>query len=424
LIVGILLVLFFALTITAGDIEREPILYSKSTPHNIISRLQERLASGKTRFRYDPDFGYLKDLLKELNIPISSQLFVFSKTSLQRVRISPKTPRAVYFNDDVYVGFCLHGVVLEISVADPKLGTVFYTLDQEQDEKPVITRQTESCLVCHASSHNYGLPGHLIRSVHTDRTGEPMLASGSYRTDQTSPYAERWGGWYVTGNDGHQDHLGNQIFKRRRDNEEGVHGPHHNVTDLSSYFTTGLYLSPHSDLIAHLVLQHQTTMHNRITRASYETRDALYYQDDLNKALGEKPGTQFDSTKSRIKSVGDDLLKYLLFSGEAPLTEPVEGTSSFAKEFSARGPRDAQGRSLRDFDLKTHLFRYPCSYLIYSESFDKLPPGVSDYVMRRLFDILTGKDGDKSFAHLTAQDRKNILEIVRATKQNLPAYWK
>src|SRR5262245_21521091 len=157
-----------ALASAADDIERDPINYSHATPANVVTDLQQRLACGKSKLTYDHEHGYLKSLLKELNIPLSSQVLVFSKTSLQRSRISPKTPRAVYFNDDVYVGFCLRGSVMEVSAADPALGTVFYTLDQEQEDKPVFTRQTESCLVCHGSSHNHGLPGHLVRSTFPD----------------------------------------------------------------------------------------------------------------------------------------------------------------------------------------------------------------------------------------------------------------
>src|SRR5439155_19144427 len=96
----------------------------------------------------------------------------------------------------------------------------------------------------------------------------------------------------------------------------------------------------------------------------------------------------------------------------------------FVAEFAARGPKDSQGRSLRDFDLKTRLFKYPCSYLIYSASFDQLPDVVRDYLHRRLFDILSGKDTSKDFAHLSAGDRKAILEILPDTKAGLPEYWK
>ncbi len=420
-----ILVLLAALilgSVQADDIERAPVHYSKAAPNNIITRLQERLGNGKSTIRYDDDTGYLQGVLKELKIPLSSQVLVFSKTSLQRSRISPKTPRALYFNDDTYIGFCLHGTVLEVSTADPTLGTVFYTVDQERSARPVITRQTDSCLVCHASSYNHGLPGHLVRSVFPDRTGEPLLASGSYRTDQTSPFSERWGGWYVTGTHGKQEHMGNRIYHKR--NEASEDQPSQNVTDLSQHFTAGLYPTPHSDLIALLVLEHQTGMHNRITRAALETRMALHYQEDLNQALKEKPGTIFESTSRRIQGLADELLKYLLFCGETKLTDPVAGTSPFTQEFSRRGPLDKQGRSLRQFDLKTRLFRYSCSYLIYSEAFDTLPDAVRSLVLKQLFAVLKGDDQLASYAHLSRADRQAILEILRDTKPNLPAYWR
>jgi hypothetical protein len=411
--------------VQGGDIEREPVKYSDATPANAVTSLQERLARGKARLEYDPDSGYLKSMLRELNVPVHSQVLVFSKTSLQRSRISPKTPRAVYFNDEVYLGYCLRGNVMEISVADPALGTVFYTLDQEEADKPVFTRQTESCLVCHGSSHNHGLPGHLVRSVHPDRSGEPILASGSYRTDQASPFQERWGGWYVTGRHGSQTHMGNRIYQGRRGSDEAPAAlPSQNVTDLAQHFTTGLHLSPHSDIVALMVLEHQAGMHNRIARATLETRMAQYYQEELNKSLHEKPGTVFDSTRSRIKSVGDELVKYLLFAGEARLSAPVSGTSGFAEAFSTRGPADAQGRSLRQLDLTTRLFKYPCSYLIYSPCFDQMPSAVKEYVLRKLFDVLSDKDPDKAYAHLSKADRTAIREILLATKPNLPTYWR
>lgn len=410
-------------SLLADDIERDPISYSKATPNNSITQCQERISNGKTRIRYDDDTGYLKSVLNELKIPLSSQVLVFSKTSLQRSRITPKTPRAIYFNDDTYVGYCLHGNVLEVSTADSTLGTVFYTVEQERQSKPIITRQTDSCLICHASSYNHGLPGHLVRSVYPDRTGEPLLASGSYRTEQTSPFSERWGGWYVTGTHGKQEHLGNRFYLKRNEAVDNSL-PTQNITDLSKHFTVGLYPSPHSDLVALMVLEHQTVMHNRITRATLETRQALHYQEDMNKSFNEKPGTVFDSTKRRIQNVSDELVKYLLFSGETTLTDPVSGSSAFAQEFSQRGPFDKQGRSLRQFDLKTRLFRYPCSYLIYTKAFDAMPAAVLEVVLQKLYDVLTVKDQSAAYAHLSPAERQAILEILRDTKPNLPDYWR
>jgi hypothetical protein len=407
------------------DLNRPPIEYAKAPTDNAVTRLQEDLAAGKAKLKFGDEHGYLKSVLAALDIPESSQVLVFSKTSLQRERITPRTPRAIYFNDDVYVGFCLRGDVLEVSAADPSLGTVFYTLDQEPVERPRFTRQTESCTICHASTLTRGMPGHLVRSVTVDSGGYPFLSAGSFRTDHTSPFSERWGGWYVTGTHGKMTHRGNSVAPNKKAADEGFDNPAgQNVTDLKRLFTAGMYPTPHSDVVALMVLEHQTEMHNRIARATLDVRGALHYNAELNKSFGEPPTHRFDSTNSRIKSAADGVLKGLLFCEEAKLTDRVEGTSGFAKEFAARGPNDAKGRSLRNFDLTTRLFSYPCSYLIYSKAFDRMPAEVRDLVLKRLHDVLTGKDDDKAFAHLTADDRKAILEILRDTKPNLPDYWR
>lgn len=408
----------------AADLDREPINYSKSKGDNAVTRLQERLRTGQAKLTFEEDRGYARSLLKELNVPVSSQVLVFSKTSLQRDRICPKTPRALYFNDDVYVGFCLRGDVMELSAVDAQLGTVFYTLDQEPADKPKFTRHTDACLICHSSSVSRGLPGHVIRSVYPDPEGIPYLSAGAHRTDQTSPLKERWGGWYVTGTHGEQTHMGNWILSKRQDADAGLDAHGQNVDTLRDRFTTSFYLSPHSDIVALMTLEHQTEMHNRLAFATLETRMALHYQEELIKALSEKPDMQFDSTKSRIRGAGDLVVKYLLFCEEAKLTDRVKGTSGFSKEFAERGPFDSKGRSLRQFDLKTRLFKYPCSYLIYGEAFNKMPAEVKQHVMQKLFDVLTGKDTSKDFAHLSCDDRAVILEILRDTKADLPDYWR
>jgi hypothetical protein len=113
----------------------------------------------------------------------------------------------------------------------------------------------------------------------------------------------------------------------------------------------------------------------------------------------------------------------MLFSDEFQLTDKVTGTSEFAAEFAARGPFDQQGRSLRQFDLEKRLFKYPCSYLVYSSAFNGLPPAALDQIYRQLYDVLTGKDDDEHFAHLTDADRQAILEILKQTKSDLREYW-
>lgn len=401
-------------------IERAPINYNTAQPENDVVALQKRIDSGQVKLKFVDDHGYLPSILKELNVPQSSQVLVFSKTSFQRERIAPKTPRAIYFNDDMYVGFCLRGDVLEFSAVDTRLGTGFYTLDQEPDEKPQFSRQRDNCLSCHASTVTGGAPGHLIRSVFPDRVGLPILSAGTYRTDHSSPLKQRWGGWYVTGTHAGQSHMGNWVVENKRDPEAEGNAKGQNVTELKSRFTVANYLTPHSDLIALMVLEHQTECHNRIARALIHTKQALFYQESLNRDLGEPADKKWESTTRRIESAGEQLVKYLLFCEEAKLSGPVAGTSEFAKEFAARGPFDKQGRSLRQFDLKTQLFKYPCSYLIYSKGFAGLPKEVKDHVYKRLNEVLSGKDRSESFAHLSAADRTAVLEILRDTVPEFP----
>jgi hypothetical protein len=125
-----------------------------------------------------------------------------------------------------------------------------------------------------------------------------------------------------------------------------------------------------------------------------------------------------------LRTQEDAFLRYLLFTEEAKLTAPIKGDDEFAKQFVSRGPFDCKGRSLRDLDLQTRLFKYPCSYLIYSGQFDSMPSIMRDHLLQRLYQILTGKDTDKQFARLEADSRTAILEILRDTKPNLPDYWR
>jgi len=408
---------------SAVDLDRAPINYPTAATDNKVTALVERLRKGTTKLTRTSDHGYLKSLLKEFAVPESSQVLVFSKSSLQRSRIGPKTPRALYFTDDVSIGFCRNGDVLEVAATDPNLGTVFYTLDQDPKGGPTFTRQTESCLICHGSSRNQGFPGHLIRSLSTDRQGELVLSRGSKTVDHSTPFADRWGGWYVTGTSGKQEHQGNQIvggWSWARDKQPAGR----NVTDLKPYFTAANYLTPHSDIVALMVLEHQGEAQNRLTRANFQTRLALHEQTELNKAFKEPVGTRNEGITKRIHWACEPVVKYLLFSEEAKLSDAVAGTSGFAAEFAARGPFDAKKRSLREFDLKTRLFKYPLSYVIYSKLFDALPDEAKARVYLRLWEVLTGADTSDDFAHLTKADRQAVLEILHETKPGLPDYWK
>lgn len=412
-------VAWFAAThnaVAQSDYEREPINYFETQVNDPVAALAEKIKTGEKKLTYDERYGYLKSVLQALEVPISSQALVFSKTSLQLSRISPRAPRALYFNDDVYVGYCQRGDVLEFAATDAKQGATFYTLKQSSEGTPQFVRDRGGCLSCHESSRTQNVPGYLVRSVFADAAGRPKLGSGTFNTTQSSEFKDRWGGWYVTGSHGGMRHMGNTICKG--DEYDFDREPGANEDDLSNRINTDRYLSPHSDIVALMVLEHQTQMHNAMAAANYETRRAMHQSYQMNKLLDRPEGFLSESAQRRIASSVDRVVKHLLMHDEFQLTDQVKGSSSFANDFSARGLQDSKGRSLRDFDLKTRLFRYPCSYLIYSDAFDGLPTEVRSRIIKKLVAILVGRDNSKEFSHLTTSMRRSILEILRDTKKD------
>jgi hypothetical protein len=404
----------------------EPINYRTAKISDPIAKLQARMDRGEVKLEYEPQHGYLRSVLQKLDVPIDSQTLVFSKTSFQYKKISPQSPRALYFNDDVYVGQVHDGKVLEFVSFDPTQGAIFYLMDEKKSDKPVFERAELDCTQCHVAASTRGVPGVMLRSIFTMPSGTQAALGASFITGQQSPLKDRWGGWYVTGTHGNQTHMGNVLVQDEDNPEQLDRAAGANVTDLSKRFDSKAYLIGDSDIVAHLVLAHQTQMHNLITLTNYQTRLALYAEAQRNKAAGQpvNTATLSDAARQQIEKPAEELVRYLIFLNEAPLEGQVRGTSGFAEEFAARGPRDPQGRSLRDFDLRTRIFKYPCSYLIYNEAFDSLPSPAKEYVYRRLFEILTGRERSPEFARLTGEDRRAILEILLATRPGLPEEWK
>ena len=406
-------------------IDQEPINYRTATATDPISRLQGKLDRGELTLKFvEERQGYLRSVLEALKVPEESQTLVFSKTSFQHGRISPRMPRALYFGDDTYIGWVQGGDVLEIATVDPQLGATFYLLDQQKAAKPQFLRQTDSCIQCHISGKTKDVPGLMLRSVFTNKSGYPEYSAGSFLTDQSSPIKERWGGWYVTGKHGNQRHMGNVVVTNETHPEQLDFEAGANRTDLKGLVDTSPYLNGYSDIVALMVKEHQTQMQNLIIFANYQTRIGRHYDAGMNKSFGEPPDRITRSTQRRIKDAAEKLVAYMFFSEETRLTAPIEGSSSFAAKFATQGPRDQKGRSLRDLDLKTRLFKYPCSYLIYSNSFDALPALMKEQVFKRLKAVLTSEDKRAEFAHLSEIDRRAILDILLETKPGLPGDWK
>ena len=399
--------------------DAKPISYSTAPVTDDISTLQKEIDSGKVKLKFDEKHGYLISVLEHLKIPHSSQSLVFSKTSFQRPHISSKKPRAIYFSDDVYIGWVQNGDVMEVSTSDPQLGAIFYTLEQKKTDKPKFQRQVESCMLCHSSSFGHRVPAHVIRSVFPNRGGFPFVGSYTFRTTDKSPLKERFGGWYVSGTHGKKHHMGNKTFFNNDDIKKTNHPTSSNIVDLSKLFDVQPYLTPHSDIVAQLVLTHQATMHNQITIANYRVRKALHAEKILQqKEDAKQKDIHNPDTLLIIDQAADALVKYMLFADAVPLQSKIKGTSHFQKEFTSLGKRDKQGHSLREFDLKTRLFKYPCSFLIHSDSFDGLPKSLKKQVYHKLRSILLSKEKSKDYLHINPKDKKTIYTILLETKKD------
>ncbi|MBI1314076.1 hypothetical protein GC176_22500 [bacterium] len=397
------------------EIEKPPIEYSKTQDDNRVTKLVAQLESGEVALRPDAHFGFLRPLLKELDVPIASQGLVFSKTSLQVEHISTRNPRAIYFNDDVYVGWVRGSNLIELSTSDAKLGAVFYSAEQI-GERLRIRRRDYDCLACHATSMTQGVPGHTVRSVFPQHDGSFDFRRKSFVTDHTSPLKERWGGWYVTGNHGDMQHMGNAILSGTNLRTTG----NANLEDLRDRLFTLDWLSSYSDIVALMVLEHQTQMHNTLTRNNFLVRRALFEHQQLDAVNADNERQELELT---IDEAAQNIVEYMLFLNETPLTSEVKPSTRFTMVFSRRGPEDQQGRSLRTFNLQSRLFEYPCSYMIYSDAFATLEPALREQVYRRLWTILNADAGSDEFTHLSSEQRGTIHEIIRETKDDLPAVW-
>jgi hypothetical protein len=383
------------------------IQYLEGPFDNPVSRLARRLESGKVKLDFrSGGFGYLPSLLEHLEVNPDSQALVFSKTSFQSARISPRNPRAIYFNDDVAIGFVPGGEAFELAAFDSKQGVVFYTLDAQKSGQPGFM-QRDVCLRCHQGPATLGVPGLFVGSVYPNSLGMPDR-SGAIVTDHRTPFEDRWGGWYVNAAHGEQRDRANAVAPNPAELDVLATEGRQNLSSLAGEFDAPRYLTPVSDIVALMTLEHQTQMTNLITRLGWEARIAQHDH----------------KTDARIGSTIEALVTYMLFAEEAPLREPVKGVSTFTKAFPQRGPRDRRGRSLREFDLQKRLFRYPLSYMVYSSAFDAIPDTVRSRIYERLYEVLSGKDQSDKFAGLSADDRSSIIEILLDTKPNLPVWWR
>jgi len=380
----------------SGALAHPAIGYYTRPARDLVSALSRSVEEGSVRLEFDETTGYLRPVLAALDVPVDSQMLVMSKTGIQALHTSPANPRAIFFNDAVTVGYIRGAPLLELAVQDPEQGVLFYTIEQKPQARPLIERRP-ACLTCHQNYSTLHVPGVLARSVFMSPEGLALSQFGSYDADDRTPLRRRWGGWYVTGHAA-IPHIGNAVVTDTEKREAIVSDQTLHRIEPAALFDGRGYLSSQSDIAALMVFQHQAHMMNLITRAGWEAR------------------MQGGPPRDTIR----ELVDYLLFVDEEPLTAAVSGRSGFAERFAALGPADGRGRSLRQLDLDRRLLKYPCSFLIYSAAFRALPDDVRRAIYERMWELLAGQDPAAKYARLAAADRRAVMEILRATLPDLP----
>ena len=389
-----------------GVLDEHPsIQYAIRPTTDRVAALNRSLGESGLRFQRDPQTGFLRPVLDALGIPVESQLLIFSKTGVQRAYTSPRTPRALYFDESVAVGYVPNAPAIEIASHDPQQGVVFYTVDQNA-ETPTFVRKT-SCLACHVSASTLEVPGWIARSNFVGDDGNVIGQLGNTDVDHRTPHPDRWGGWFVTSAGepapySQRAHEGNITFSATGNTSNQIF-----VDWLDSAPQTRGYLSPDSDIVALLLFDHQAHAINLMTRLNWEARvagaDAMSHGEN-----------------GSLRNLANELADYLLFTGEMPPSVPLIPLKAFAARLEAKTPKDQKGRSFGQLDLANRLLRYPCSFMVYSAAFDGLPAAVKQAIYQRMIWVLSQSEPRKGLPRVSSEDRRAILEILRETKSDFP----
>jgi hypothetical protein len=371
-----------------------------------FTRLKTEIEAGRLVLDTGEEKAFLLSLLRALDVPVTSQMLVFSTTSLQLRLITPANPRALFFNEDIYVGY-IPGGRIEIVSLDPALGGIYYIFDIPRGAEPMRVERSNRCMNCHAAEDTGYVPGLVIKSVMPGPRGGSLDSYRKGLTGDAVPFAQRFGGWYVNGADRLGPHLGN-VF--------GQFAPDGSMTKVplepGKYFDYAHYPVATTDVLPQLLHEHQVGFVNRAVAATYHARALL------------AAGPLDDAAITALDTEARALTRYLLFADEVPLPPgSIAGDPAFKTDFLRTRLPDASGAALKDLDLQTHLFRYRCSYMIYGTAFAGLPPEMKQRVYRRLGQALNVARPDPEYAYLPPAEKQAIRGILRATLTDLPSGW-
>ncbi len=390
------------------DFKAPPHHYLDHKPRDRFARLLEKALKGEVKFDTSSDKSFLISLLESLNIPISSQIMVFSASSLQSEIINPRNPRALYFNEDTYLGWVPGGLV-EIIAADPELGPMFYVFNRLRPGGPVpdVQRSTK-CMNCHAGNATRRVPGLIAESLLVSRAGSSLE---TYRRDVQGhqiPLELRFGGWHLTGEHNITHHKANVMGIPNNGKNEITSVNPGQFSDLS------LHLLPTSDILPHLIHEHQLGFENRLIYAIYTLRQL---KSESKNMLGA-------AAKAEIEERAQELARYITFADEAKFpAKGITGDPAYAKDFLRDRRMTKAGLSLKDFDMKTRIFKHRCSYMLYTDTWKEAPRELKDRVYYHMALYLRDQP-DTQHAHLAPTERTAIRSILKETMTDLPSWWR
>lgn len=368
--------------------------YFEKNPKDIFSEFKILIESGKScTKRFSDDLSNLKYLLDEFNISHKSQILVFSNTSLQLSKISPSTPRAIFFSDDIYFGYVPNGKI-EIIGIDPEIGAIPYifSLPQYQEKNFPIIYRSRRCMRCHASEKTDYVPGLLMESVIPISGGGTLDVLNRKKPGHSVPYELRFGGWFLSGSTKVGENWANKLGTIQNGNIEQVR--------VNPKASTGIHLNHTSDPIAHIVLEHQIGLVNLCIKIQYKIRESK------SRSIHDKTVISEGLVK--------ELLDYVLFKNEPKLPNPLDiALSPFARQFQELKINPEKVDMLREFDLKTRLFKYPCSYMINNRIISSLPKEIKELFYAKLVKTLDPNSFvTNRYSHLVESDKISIDQFL------------